>query len=153
MLSVRSFFWLCFLSFVHFQYFSILNKCNMESATLKKCNMEIVDTQPGPPRTSKMEIFVTIFNGFVNYCCKALHLRYLWWSWIHIGEQISMNNVQQKKIARYEECSRRRMQNKNIAKCNFFFYSLCYVDIQCSSGNLQQQYKQDVYTLIKIDGW
>ena len=47
-------FCLCFLSFVHFQYFSIINKCNMRrvqhgkrkecnmNATWKKCNMEKV---------------------------------------------------------------------------------------------------------------
>ena len=41
--------WLCFLSLVHFRYFSILKKCNMKraqhekSATWKKCNIEIVD--------------------------------------------------------------------------------------------------------------
>ena len=30
------------------------------------------------PRTSKMEGFAAVFNGFVNYyCCKALHLRCL----------------------------------------------------------------------------
>ena len=28
-------------------------------------------------RTSKMENFATIFYNFVNYCCKALDLRYL----------------------------------------------------------------------------
>ena len=32
---------------------------------------------------------------------------------------------------------------------DFFYYSLFYVDIQCSSENLQQNYKQHVYTLIK----
>ena len=28
-------------------------------------------------RTSKMDIFATIFNGFVNCCCKAFDLRCL----------------------------------------------------------------------------
>lgn len=33
----------------------------------------------------------------------------------------------------------------------YFLHSLFYVDIQCSSGHLQQQYKQSVCTLIKIE--
>ena len=39
---------------------------------------------PPPPPTSDMESFVTIFNGFVDYCCKVLHLRCLWGSWLHL---------------------------------------------------------------------
>ena len=76
-------FWLCFLYLVHFQFFLILKKFNTKrlqhekSATWKNCNMEI-------DGTSKMESFATIFNGFVNYCCKALHLRLLWGSWQHL---------------------------------------------------------------------
>ena len=49
-------------------------------ATWKKCDMENVQYENSRgvarnPQTSKMESFVTIFNGFVNYCCKAFHLR------------------------------------------------------------------------------
>ena len=35
----------------------------------------------------------------------------------------------------------------------FLFYSLFYVDIQRPPGNLQKQYKQHDYTLIKINRW
>ena len=56
MLSVRPVFWFCFLPFVHFQYFSILRKCNMMekvqhgnsrgySAKGKNCNMRRVQQE------------------------------------------------------------------------------------------------------------
>ena len=51
-----------FSDFRSFTMFFNIKKCNMEkNATRKK---------PGPQRASKMESFATIFNGFVNYCCK-----------------------------------------------------------------------------------
>ena len=69
-------------------------KCNMKrvqhekGATWKKCNMEKV--QDGNSRrvartlrTSKMESFATVFNGFVN-CCEAPHLRCLRGSRLHL---------------------------------------------------------------------
>ena len=36
------------------------------------------------PQISKMESFATIINSFVNYCCKALHLRYSRGSWFSL---------------------------------------------------------------------
>ena len=58
-------------------------KCNM-----KKCNMEKVQHENSrgvtrSPRTSKMENFAAVFNGFGNYCCKSLHRRCLWGSSLH----------------------------------------------------------------------
>ena len=69
-------------------------KCSMEkmkhekSATWKKCNMEKVQHENSrgvtrSPRTSKMENFAAVFNGFGNYCCKSLHRRCLWGSSLH----------------------------------------------------------------------
>ena len=46
-------------------------------ATREKCNVDIVQVLPGAPRTSKVEGFATVFNGFVAYSCKMLHLRCL----------------------------------------------------------------------------
>ena len=49
-------FWLCSGYLICFQYVSVLKKCNMKkaqhekSATLKKCNMGILEAQPGPCR-------------------------------------------------------------------------------------------------------
>ena len=105
-------FWLCFLSFVHFQFFFIL-----KSAKWKECDKEKVQhwnsrNLARAPQTSKMESFAKIFNGFVNYCCKALSLRCLWGSWLR-----PWNKVQQEKNVTCEECNRRRMQNKNLATC------------------------------------
>ena len=125
----KVFFLVVFLFFVHFQYFSILKKCNMKkvqyeksatwkSATWKKCNMKKVQRgksatwkecsmekvqheknvtmekmQRGNSRRvartqqiSKTESFATIFNGFVNYFCKVLHLRCLWGSWQYLWQ-------------------------------------------------------------------
>ena len=110
--SVRSFFGCVFcLSFI-FNFFLIL-----KSAKWKECDKEKVQLWNSrnlarAPRTSKMESFAKIFNGFVNYCCKALNLRCLWGSWLHPWKK-----VQQEKNVTCEECNRRRMQNGNLATC------------------------------------
>ena len=50
-------FWLCFSSFVHFQYFLMLKKCNMKKVQRSRGVV-------GTSRTSKTGSFPTIFNGF-----------------------------------------------------------------------------------------
>ena len=92
--------------------------CSMKKvqATWKKFNIKKMQhrNSRGAARPRELE---TIFNGFVNYCCKALHLRCLWGSWLHLWKQCNMNKVQQEKIATCEERYRRRMWKENIATC------------------------------------
>ena len=43
------------------------------------------ELQPGPPQTSTMKSVVnTLINKAVKYCCKALHLRCSWGSWLRL---------------------------------------------------------------------
>ena len=97
-------------------FFKIKKVQHKKSAIWKECNREIVEAYTGPPQTSKMERFATTVNSFVNYCCKALHLRCLWGSWL-LGNSAAITKCNIEKIATCEKCNRRRMQNGNIATC------------------------------------
>ena len=107
-LIVMSLFLVVFSVFHSFSIFS-----NIEKTNVKECNIN----SRRVARTPKMENFATVFNSFANYCCKALHLRYLQGSWLHLWNQWNMNKLQQEKIATCAECNRRRMKNEIIATC------------------------------------
>ena len=52
----------------------------MQKRNMKKCNMEKVQHENSrgagtTSRTSKIENFATMFNGFDSYFCKPLHRR------------------------------------------------------------------------------
>ena len=73
------------------------------------------------PRISKMEYFAAMFNGFGNYCCKSLHLRCLWGSWLHFWKWCKMNKVQQEnmwRVQREKKCNMKTLRHKNVQWCS-----------------------------------
>ena len=66
-------------------------------------------------QTSRMESFATMFNGFVNYCCKAFHLVLCGGPGYTSGNSVTWTQCNRKKLqypksARGEECETKTLQ-------------------------------------------
>ena len=91
-------FWLCFLPSIYFQYFSVINKCNMrrvQHGKRKECNMDATWKKCNMEKKSNMK--------------KERHGKSATW------KKCSMEKMKHEKSATWKKCN---MNKCNMNKCN-----------------------------------
>ena len=127
-------FWLCFLPSIYFQYFSVINKCNMRrvqhgkrkecnmDATWKKCNME-------KKKTTWKKSDIEKVQHWKSVVWKECHMEKVQHGKGATWKKCNMEKVQHWKSAVWKKCSMEKMKHEKSATWTSATWKKCNMKI------------------------